>query len=108
MHFRNFGVCSTSLVLRVCSKRRGEAGNNFSNYFIANQNYFGYKLNLLFEDKLVIVRYGHLWRGAKVLEATKRGAVGVIMFSDPADYASADGTDTRVFPDTVYLPGNGD
>ena len=37
--------------------------------------------------------------------ATKYGAIGLILFSDPADYAVDN--DLGVYPDTWYLPGTG-
>jgi N-acetylated-alpha-linked acidic dipeptidase len=35
--------------------------------------------------KVVIVRYGHIFRGLKVKRAQELGAVGVVMYSDPGD-----------------------
>ena len=35
--------------------------------------------------KIVIARYGNSWRGVKVKVAGERGAVGCIIYSDPAD-----------------------
>jgi N-acetylated-alpha-linked acidic dipeptidase len=36
-------------------------------------------------DKIVLVRYGRCFRGLKVWNAQKRGAVGVLIYSDPMD-----------------------
>uniref|UniRef100_A0A3Q4HAM1 glutamate carboxypeptidase II n=1 Tax=Neolamprologus brichardi TaxID=32507 RepID=A0A3Q4HAM1_NEOBR len=54
--------------------------------------------------KIVIVRYGKIFRGNKVKNAMLAGAKGIIMFSDPADYW-ADGI--QAYPDGWNLPGGG-
>jgi len=38
------------------------------------------------EGKIVIARYGINFRGAKVLLAQQRGAIGILIYSDPANY----------------------
>lgn len=50
------------------------------------------KLGVDVKGKIVLVRYGMNFRGLKVLEAQKRGAIGILIFSDPADdgYAKGD------------------
>ncbi|XP_071079774.1 N-acetylated-alpha-linked acidic dipeptidase 2-like [Haliotis cracherodii] len=55
--------------------------------------------------KIVIVRYGKIFRGSKVQIAADHGATGVIIFSDPADYTWRG--DPRVYPETWWLPGSG-
>ncbi len=42
--------------------------------------------------KIVIARFGHSWRGVKPLVAAEHGAVGCIIYSDPADdgYSAGD------------------
>jgi len=42
--------------------------------------------------KIVIARYGQVWRGVKPLLAAKHGAIGCLIYSDPADdgYAVGD------------------
>lgn len=59
------------------------------------------KLGVLVKDRLVLVRYFHGYRGGKSLEAEKRGAAGVIVYSDPADDGSPKG---RVYPDGPWGP----
>ncbi|KAM4742232.1 N-acetylated-alpha-linked acidic dipeptidase 2 isoform 2-T2 [Anableps anableps] len=54
--------------------------------------------------KIVIVRYGKIFRGNKVKNAMSAGAKGVIMFSDPADYWA---TGVKPYPDGWNLPGGG-
>jgi len=43
------------------------------------------KLGVSIKGKIVIVRYGENFRGVKVYIAQQRGAVGVLIYSDPAD-----------------------
>uniref|UniRef100_A0A8D0CXF1 glutamate carboxypeptidase II n=1 Tax=Sander lucioperca TaxID=283035 RepID=A0A8D0CXF1_SANLU len=54
--------------------------------------------------KIVIVRYGKIFRGNKVKNAMLAGAKGIIMFSDPADYWAAG---VQPYPDGWNLPGGG-
>ncbi|KAI3354363.1 hypothetical protein L3Q82_018889, partial [Scortum barcoo] len=54
--------------------------------------------------KIVIVRYGKIFRGNKVKNAMLAGAKGIIMFSDPADYGAAG---VQPYPDGWNLPGGG-
>lgn len=37
------------------------------------------------QGKIVLARYGKIYRGTKVREAEKRGAAGVVLYPDPAD-----------------------
>ncbi|XP_060067563.1 putative N-acetylated-alpha-linked acidic dipeptidase [Ylistrum balloti] len=55
---------------------------------------------------IVIARYGKIFRGDKVKLAADHGAVGIIIFSDPADY-TLDGDTSRVYPDDWWLPPTG-
>jgi N-acetylated-alpha-linked acidic dipeptidase len=43
------------------------------------------RLGVEVRDKIVLVRYGELFRGLKVRNAQKRGAKGALIYSDPAD-----------------------
>jgi N-acetylated-alpha-linked acidic dipeptidase len=53
---------------------------------------------------IVIARYGNSWRGVKPMVAAEHGAVGCIIYSDPAD----DGYDQGdVFPKGPYRPREG-
>ncbi|NXL05603.1 FOLH1 carboxypeptidase, partial [Mesembrinibis cayennensis] len=54
--------------------------------------------------KIVIARYGKIFRGNKVKNAELAGAKGVILYSDPADYC-APGADP--YPNGWNLPGGG-
>lgn len=55
--------------------------------------------------KIVLARYGKIFRGDKVSIAADHGAIGIIIYSDPADY-SIDVNDP-VYPDSWWLPGTG-
>uniref|UniRef100_A0A670Y5Z0 Glutamate carboxypeptidase 2 n=1 Tax=Pseudonaja textilis TaxID=8673 RepID=A0A670Y5Z0_PSETE len=54
--------------------------------------------------KIVIVRYGKIFRGNKVKNAYLAGAKGLILYSDPAD-SCAPGV--QPYPDGWNLPGSG-
>lgn len=54
--------------------------------------------------KIVIARYGKAFRGIKPRLAGERGAVGVILYSDPMEYGSARGA---VYPAGPFLPEDG-
>ncbi len=53
--------------------------------------------------KIVLVRYGEVFRGLKVRNAQKRGARGVLIYSDPADDGYGRGD---VYPNGPYRPGS--
>ncbi len=56
------------------------------------------------EGKIVIARYGEVWRGVKPLLAAKHGAIGCLIYSDPADdgYGAGD-----VYPKGPMRPPQG-
>ncbi|MEW4569844.1 M28 family metallopeptidase [Tautonia sp. JC769] len=51
--------------------------------------------------KIVLARYGAIFRGLKVLNAQRRGAIGVLMYSDPIDDGYARGD---VYPNGPFRP----
>src|SRR5437868_1122621 len=53
---------------------------------------------------IVIARYGGGWRGIKPKVAAEHGAVGCLIYSDPADDGYAEG---EVFPQGAYRPKDG-
>jgi N-acetylated-alpha-linked acidic dipeptidase len=61
------------------------------------------KLGIDVKDKIVLVRYGELFRGLKVWNAQKRGAKGILIYSDPADDGYAKGD---VYPNGRFRPGS--
>ncbi len=60
--------------------------------------------NVNVRGKIVIVRYGENFRGVKVYDAAERGAIGVIIYSDPADDGYFRGD---IYPDGPYRPASG-
>ncbi|XP_055493247.1 N-acetylated-alpha-linked acidic dipeptidase 2 isoform X2 [Leucoraja erinacea] len=54
--------------------------------------------------KIVLARYGKIFRGNKVKNAMKAGAEGVIFYSDPADYTAPG---VLPYPNGWNLPGSG-
>lgn len=61
------------------------------------------RLGVGVKDRIVLVRYGAIFRGLKVLNAQKRGARGILIYSDPADdgYMLGD-----VYPNGPFRPGS--
>lgn len=57
--------------------------------------------------KIVIVRYGEVYRGDKGLNAAKAGAVGVLVYSDPEDYAPQGTGAAATYPAAQWLPPTG-
>jgi N-acetylated-alpha-linked acidic dipeptidase len=62
------------------------------------------RLGVDVKGKIVIVRYGQVWRGLKVKEAAEHGAIGCLIYSDPADDGYAVG-DT--YPAGAWRPDEG-
>lgn len=60
------------------------------------------KMGIDVSGKIVLVRYGAIFRGLKVQNAQKKGAAGILIFSDPADDGFAKG---EVYPEGPYRPG---
>jgi N-acetylated-alpha-linked acidic dipeptidase len=61
------------------------------------------KLGVDVKGKLILVRYGELFRGLKVRNAQKRGAKGILIYSDPVDDGYGRGD---VFPNGPFRPGS--
>ena len=59
------------------------------------------RLGISAEGRIVLARYGKVFRGLKVREAQKAGAAGVILYSDPADDGYMKGD---VYPDGPMRP----
>lgn len=55
------------------------------------------------EGKIALARYGQVFRGLKVKEAQEHGAVGCIIYSDPADDGYVQGD---VYPDGPMRPAS--
>ncbi|MFZ1676976.1 MAG: PA domain-containing protein, partial [Saprospiraceae bacterium] len=56
------------------------------------------------KGKIVIAKYGGSWRGIKPKVAAEHGAIGCIIYSDPADDGYAQGD---VYPEGPYRPKDG-
>ena len=56
------------------------------------------------KGKIVIAKYGGSWRGIKPKVAYEHGAIGCIIYSDPADDGYAQGD---VYPQGPFRPGEG-
>ncbi|XP_026994620.2 N-acetylated-alpha-linked acidic dipeptidase 2 [Tachysurus fulvidraco] len=54
--------------------------------------------------KIVIARYGKIFRGNKVKNAMLAGAKGIVLYSDPADYSAVG---VKPYPEGWNLPGGG-
>ncbi len=61
------------------------------------------KMGIEIKDKIVLVRYGGLFRGLKVRNAQTRGASGILIYSDPADDGFAKGD---VYPNGPFRPAS--
>ncbi|XP_070565293.1 N-acetylated-alpha-linked acidic dipeptidase 2-like [Ptychodera flava] len=57
-------------------------------------------------DKIIIAKNGGLFRGDKAFLATKKGAKGLILYSDPALVAPK-GYENQTYPNGIFLPGTG-
>jgi N-acetylated-alpha-linked acidic dipeptidase len=62
------------------------------------------RLGVDVRGRIVLVRYGGSFRGVKVQQAERRGAKGVLIYSDPADDGFARGP---VYPDGPWRPPDG-
>ncbi|XP_031200523.1 N-acetylated-alpha-linked acidic dipeptidase 2 isoform X2 [Mastomys coucha] len=60
------------------------------------------EMNINCTGKIVIARYGKIFRGNKVKNAMVAGAMGIILYSDPADYFAPD---VQPYPKGWNLPG---
>ncbi|XP_031569805.1 N-acetylated-alpha-linked acidic dipeptidase 2-like [Actinia tenebrosa] len=63
------------------------------------------KQGVSLKDHIVIIRQGRIFRGNKVHNAEIHGAIGVLIYNDPSEFAP-DGTD-NTFPKTWWLPKTG-
>ncbi len=59
------------------------------------------KVGVSAKGKIVLLRYFHGYRGGKSLEAERRGAAGVIVYSDPAEDGDVKG---KTYPDGPWGP----
>lgn len=62
------------------------------------------RMGISVEGAIVIAKYGHSWRGIKPKVAAEHGAVGCLIYSDPADDGFKQG---EVFPAGAWRPEQG-
>jgi N-acetylated-alpha-linked acidic dipeptidase len=62
------------------------------------------RLGVSVKGAIVIAKYGHSWRGVKPRVAWEHGAIGCIIYSDPADDGYAE---ERTFPEGPMRPTQG-
>jgi N-acetylated-alpha-linked acidic dipeptidase len=62
------------------------------------------RLGVSVKGAIVIARYGNSWRGIKPKVAAEHGAVGCLIYSDPADDGYVQGD---VFPNGAWRPRDG-
>ncbi|MGH9775109.1 MAG: transferrin receptor-like dimerization domain-containing protein [Candidatus Acidiferrales bacterium] len=62
------------------------------------------RMGISVKGAIVIARYGAAWRGIKPKVAGEHGAIGCIIYSDPADDGYTQGD---VFPDGAFRPKQG-
>jgi N-acetylated-alpha-linked acidic dipeptidase len=75
----------------------------YANYGLPDDYAELQKLGVDLAGKIVLVRYGGSFRGVKAQQAEKRGAKGLIIYSDPADDGYARGP---VYPDGPWRPAD--
>jgi N-acetylated-alpha-linked acidic dipeptidase len=73
----------------------------YANYGTAEDYEQLEKLGVSVKEKIILARYFHGYRGGKSLEAEKRGAAGVMVYSDPADDGAVKGA---VYPKGPWGP----
>lgn len=56
---------------------------------------------------ICVARYGKIFRGKKVKHAEQRGALGVVLYTDPASVAPNGTSANDVYPNSFWLPGDG-
>ena len=63
--------------------------------------------NISVQGKICMARYGKLYRGNKVVNCRQKGGIGMILFSDPEQFAAHGTRPVDVYPNTRFLPGTG-
>lgn len=82
----------------------GEGELVFVNYGLIEDYATLDSLGVSVKGKVVLARYGRSFRGIKAREAEKRGAVGVLIYTDPADDGYARGD---LYPEGPMRPSRG-
>ncbi|CAF0755051.1 unnamed protein product [Adineta steineri] len=63
--------------------------------------------NASLQGSIIIMRYGKIYRGDKIMNAQYYGAVGAILYSDPIDYAPFGTSTDQVYDQKWYMPPGG-
>uniref|UniRef100_H2Z2R7 glutamate carboxypeptidase II n=1 Tax=Ciona savignyi TaxID=51511 RepID=H2Z2R7_CIOSA len=66
--------------------------------------YLNRTLSISTQNRICIARYGRIFRGDKAKHAQQYGCIGLILYSDPANYCVPG---KGVYPDSWYLPPTG-
>ena len=82
----------------------GEGALVFANYGLIEDYAVLDSLHISVKGKVVVARYGRSFRGIKAREAEKRGAVALLIYTDPADDGFARGD---VYPEGPMRPSRG-
>ncbi|CAF4349203.1 unnamed protein product, partial [Adineta steineri] len=63
--------------------------------------------NASLQGSIIIMRYGKIFRGDKIMHAQYYGAVGAILYNDPVDYAPYGTSADQVYDQKWYMPPGG-
>ncbi|CAF1474642.1 unnamed protein product, partial [Adineta steineri] len=63
--------------------------------------------NASLQGSIIIMRYGKIFRGDKIMHAQYYGAVGAILYNDPVDYAPFGISEDQVYDQKWYMPPGG-
>ncbi|CAF2689426.1 unnamed protein product, partial [Rotaria sp. Silwood2] len=63
--------------------------------------------NCSLNGSIIIMRYGRIFRGDKIMHAQYFGAVGAILYNDPANYAPLGTEPDQVYDQKWYMPSSG-
>ncbi|CAF3820340.1 unnamed protein product [Rotaria sp. Silwood1] len=63
--------------------------------------------NASLQGSIIIMRYGSIFRGDKIMHAQYFGAIGAILYNDPANYAPFGTTANQVYDQKWYMPSSG-
>ncbi|XP_067127269.1 N-acetylated-alpha-linked acidic dipeptidase 2-like [Centruroides vittatus] len=64
------------------------------------------ELGISVTGKICLARYGKIYRGKKVSNAAKRGALGVILFLCPTEVAVCGTNSENLYPNTWWMPSD--
>ena len=100
----------TSKIRTPAFHGQSSSGNVTAQFIYANfgreQDYDDLEQNHVeVKGKIAIVKYGLVWRGAKMSTAAKRGLVGIVVYSDPQlDGNITEGHGYKAYPDGPARP----